>query len=74
MGKMTLRDYYVGLTKKPSPSSAFIADVVMKTGRSASTVISWVTGKNTPRDIRDSIILSEMTGIPVPELFEVENS
>lgn len=73
MEKMTLKDYYIGLTKKPSPSSAFIADVVYKTGRSASTVIQWVTGKSTPRDVRDIVILSEMTGIPVQDLFPIEN-
>lgn len=67
--KMTLQDYYKGLPSSISPKTEFINEVSSKTGKSHVTVSNWVHGKTRPNDPKDLVVLSELTGLSINDLF-----
>lgn len=68
---MTLREYYLhmrSLERPPHPAKAFLLRVSQETGRSPRTVAQWFSLQQVPpADLHP--LLSELTGIPVSELF-----
>ncbi|MBD5585342.1 MAG: hypothetical protein HDQ88_09690 [Clostridia bacterium] len=70
-GKITLRDYFNRLpdSKQIAPRKNLIIEVSTKCGVPFSTARSWLAYEIKPRDERHLKILSEITGIPVDNLF-----
>ena len=67
--KITLKDYYNGLPTSISPKTLFINKVQAATGKSYVTVSNWVHGKTKPSEPKDLVILSELTGLSINDLF-----
>jgi len=65
---MTLKEYYENLDKRKD----FILEVMGKCGiKTESSVYRYLSGSSTPDKLKKEVI-SEITGIPVEELFTEE--
>lgn len=68
-----LTDYYQCLLKPVAPKTFFVNQIAKLTGKDVGTVRTWVKGRNKPSDPADIRILSDLTGIPVSEIFDESN-
>lgn len=66
---MNLQDYYKSIPEQSSPKSDFITRVAKELDVSEAAVRLWVYGKTKPRNVAHLARLSEITGIPVDQLF-----
>lgn len=66
----TLMEYYEELPTPTPPKTEFIERVAKRCGLRDATVRLWVKGKNKPSNEEWLQILSEESGIPVPQLFK----
>ena len=64
-----LKDFYKGLPKTRSPKKEFIVEVVRCCGVDIATVYNWVSGRSKPANPEHARIISELSGVPVDELF-----
>ena len=64
--KMTLRRYYRNLPRPTSPKMDFVGEIARKCGVTLTTARNWAVYKD-PKHLE---VLSEITGIPVKDLFE----
>ena len=67
---MTLRGYYKSLPNSSHPKTEFVNDIAAKTGVSTATVRNWIVYGMRPNNPEHVQILSEITGIPVNELWD----
>lgn len=67
--KMTLKDYYKSLPDASYPKTDFVNKVANACKVSVATVRNWVAYGMRPSEERNIEILSEMTGIPMSELW-----
>lgn len=68
---MTIKEYYLDLkaqARPPHPARQFILTIAEKTGRSPKTIQQWLSGIQSPCH-ESKMIISEVTGIPLEELF-----
>lgn len=68
--KMTLRGYYDSLPNSSHPKTEFVNEVASKTGVSTATVRNWISYGMKPNNPKHCEILSEITGIPVDNLWD----
>lgn len=68
--KKSLREFYEELPRPSCPKSEFAKEVAKRCGVSVVTVKNWIKTSIHPSEQRYCLILSEMTGIPVEELWE----
>lgn len=73
--KTKLKMYYESLPQKStiSPKNDFLFEVASKCGVSFGSVRNWIYYGQPPRKEEHKRILSELTGIPVNELFKDED-
>lgn len=67
--KMTLRGYYDSLPSSSHPKTEFVNDIAQRTGVSTATVRNWIAYGMRPNNPDHVQILSEVTGIPVEDLW-----
>ena len=67
--KMTLKGYYLGLPNAVHPKTDFITKIMSECSVSFTTARNWVMGVTRPLNPVHVEKLSEMTGIPVDELW-----
>ncbi len=74
--KMTLRDYFNSLPRRDTvaPRKELINDVATKCNVSASAARSWLAYGICPKRYKHLVILSELTGIPIDNLFEGQSA
>lgn len=65
----TLKDWYQNLPQVTYPKLEVVKHLMRETGKSESCVKKWLLGNNTPSDSRDRELLSQVSGIPVENLF-----
>lgn len=68
--KMTLRRYYRNLPRPTSPKMDFVGEIARKCGVTLTTARNWAVYGFRPKDPKHLEVLSEITGIPVKDLFE----
>ena len=68
--KMTLKGYYQNLPDATHPKTEFCTRIMIECGVSFTSARNWVTGMTKPTNPEHIQKLSEMTGIPVEELWE----
>ena len=66
---LTLEGYYNGLKRPTSPKSEFIKNIAETCGVNQLTVRNWIQGRNQPSNPEHKVFLSEITGIPVEQLW-----
>lgn len=66
---LTLAGYYNGLKRPPSPKLEFIKDIAENCGVNQLTVRNWIQGRNLPSNPEHKTYISEITGIPVEQLW-----
>jgi len=66
---LTLEGYYNGLKRPPSPKLEFIRNIAETCGVNHLTVRNWIQGRNQPSNPEHKVYLSELTGIPVEQLW-----
>lgn len=67
---MALKDYYQDL-ENSSPRNLFRQRLIAECGVNVTTVFRWINGEVIPDKLKQEKI-SELTGIPVDELFPKE--
>lgn len=70
---MALQDYYKELGKRPSPQKEFRMKLAEACGVSEMTVFRWLSGDIIPEKLKREKI-SELSGLPIDELFPGEES
>ena len=68
-GRMTLLGYYNALPPRTFPKTQFVEDVAARCGVDEASVRNWFMGRNRPKTDEQKEVLSQMTGIPVNELW-----
>lgn len=66
---MNLRDYYNALPDATFPKSDFYRKVIEHCKVTKNAVYKWLTGETKPHNQADRQFLSELTGIPVEDLW-----
>lgn len=66
---MTFKQYYEGLDAS-SPQTKFVRRIADATLKSEFTVKMWLTGRQTPDQLTQSVIAREL-GVPVEGLFPI---
>lgn len=74
--KMTLRDYYNSLPTRDAilPRKELVDEVAKRCDVPVSTARSWLAYGICPRRYKHLVALSELTGIPVDNLFEDQSA
>lgn len=67
--KLTLKDYYLSLSKPVYPKKEFVKTIAAACDVDQYTVRNWIAGRVKPMDPYHKTILSEYTGIPVEQLW-----
>jgi hypothetical protein len=67
--KITLKDYYQALGKPTYPKKEFIKNIATKCDVDHSTVRNWISGRGKPMFPEHKNYLSQITGIPVEQLW-----
>ena len=67
--KMNLRGYYHSLAEPSFPKKEFIQKVSVACNVDTYTVRNWIAGRVKPANPAHVVILSEISGIPVEELW-----
>lgn len=67
---MTLKGYYRNLDAVVHPKTDFLNEVARRANVSTTTVRNWVVYGMKPKNEQHRSILSEVTGIPVDNLWE----
>ena len=67
--KLTLEVYYKALKRPPFPKKEFILGISRDCGVDPITVRNWIYGKNLPNNPEHKEYLSQITGIPVDQLW-----
>lgn len=72
--QMTLKDYYESIPESrwETPRRKFIEQVKERCEVAESTVTNWISGRAKPQKPSYYTALSEITGIPVDNLFPEE--
>lgn len=70
-GHQNLSDYYQHLPKQSSPKADFVRLIAEKCIVSEATVRLWLYGRTKPSRHEFYRVLSELTGIPVENLFKL---
>lgn len=65
-----LKNYYKSLHRPVPPKTALIEELTSRTRKTRQTVRAWLLEGQIPEDEADIAILSELTKIPVDELFK----
>ena len=68
MNKKSFRDLYEEEKKKPTSAQIFISDVAKLTKRSEATVRMWISGRQVPDELAQSMI-AEKFNVDVETLF-----
>lgn len=61
--------YYKSLPAPTYPKKEFTKRIALETGVSEATVRNWILGVTYPDDVKNIKILSDLTGIPIPDLW-----
>lgn len=70
---ITLRGYYNSLPDSTHPKSEFIREIATKCDVTENTVRNWIQYGMKPNNPEHANILSEITGIPVDKLWNINN-
>lgn len=68
MNKKTFKDLYEEEKKKPTSAQIFVSDVAKLTKRSEATVRMWISGRQVPDELVQSMI-AEKFNVDVETLF-----
>lgn len=68
MNKKSFKDLYEEEKKKPTSAQVFVSDVAKLTKRSEATVRMWISGRQVPDELAQSLI-AEKFNVDVETLF-----